>query len=132
MTRRGTSMVECTLALAITAVAMALFAQILVAAAAQRRIAEQRRIALTEVANRLEQASLLAWDEITQERLEQLPLSAAAEILPEAELAAIVSDEPGTPRGRRIRIELSWTNAAGQRQPPVSLTYWRFGKEDAP
>ena len=132
MKRRGITIVECTLALAITAVAAALFAQILVATAAQRRVAEQRRIALAEVANALEQTSLLAWDEITPQRLEQLPLSSAAEILPQAELAAIVSDEPGPPRGRRIRIELSWTNAAGVRQPPMALARWRFAEEEAP
>ena len=132
MKKRGLTIVECTLALAITAAATALFAQILVAASAQRRVAEQRRIALVEVANALEKTSLLTWDEITHERLEQLPLSAAAAILPEAELAAIVSDEPGPPRGRRIRLELSWTNAAGERQPPVALVRWRFAKEESP
>ncbi|HUE73290.1 MAG TPA: type II secretion system protein [Pirellulaceae bacterium] len=132
MNRRGFSLTESVLALAVVSAATVLLAQILFAAANQQRVHEQRRVALAEVANRLEQASIVPWTELSKERLEPSSLSPAAQaVLPGAKLTATVSDESGELRSRRIRIELSWTNAAGERLPPVTLACWRFPDEVA-
>ena len=133
MKRRGFSITESLLALAVAGAATVLMAQLLTALGNQRRACEQRRVALSEVANRLEQAALVPWDELTQQRLEQTPLPpATSECLPSAMLTASVTEESGAPAGRRIVIELSWVNRAGERLPGVSLAAWRFADEVQP
>lgn len=127
MKRRGLTITESLLALATAGAATALLAQFLVAAASQRRHDEQRRLALSEVANRLEHSSLLSWNELTSARLEQAPLSEAAQgALPSAKLTAQITDESGEIRSRRIRIELTWNDPAGRPVDPVALSRWRF------
>lgn len=133
MRRRGVSIAECVLALTVVMGAAILLAQFLTAAAAHRRADEQRRLALAEVANRMEQAAVLPWEELTADRLERLPLSSAAASLPAATLTVQVTDEPGGVAARRVRIELSYVNAAGVRVDPLSLVSWRFrAREDLP
>jgi hypothetical protein len=132
MKRRGITVTECLLALTVVVAAVALLAQFLSLAASQRRGDEQCRLALAEVANRLEQASILRWDELTGERLEKGPLPAPVQLaLRDAKLTAQVTDEPGPARCRRIRVALSWTNAAGIPREPVVLVGWRFRDQEA-
>lgn len=133
MKRRGFSLTETMLALAVAGAATVLMAQLLITVANQRRVQQQRQVALSEIANRLEQAATLSWDELTQERLEQTPLPPIVQgVLPEAKLTAAVTEDSGEPRSRRILIELSWTNRAGERLPPVGLSAWRFSPEGQP
>jgi hypothetical protein len=56
---------EYVLALGVIMVAAVLLTQLLATAAHQRRLGEQRRLALEEVSNRLERAVLLPWDQLT-------------------------------------------------------------------
>jgi hypothetical protein len=127
MMRKGVTLTESLVALATAGAAAMLLAQFLFVAAKQRRADEQRRLALTEVANRLEQAAVLPWDDLTSQRLEQAPLSEAARAaLPSARLTAQITDETAEVPCRRIRVEVSWADTAGRPVTPVGISSWRF------
>lgn len=133
-TRRAISVLEMTLALMVLTVVVASLAQLLTTAAAHRRVSEQRRLAAQEVANQAERIALLTWDEAAADRLAALaPSDALLAAIPAAKLQATASDDAGPPASKRIRIEVHWTDAAGQPVEPVGLTVWKYArKEDAP
>jgi type II secretory pathway pseudopilin PulG len=97
---RGATLLECVVALGVLSVAFAVGAQALGWSAAQRRLGEQRHVALQEAANCLERVRQLKWDELTKERLAEIELSLeAAELLTSSELAIHPEAAGGDPRG---------------------------------
>jgi hypothetical protein len=125
--RHGVTLFELTIAILIVAAAMGSMVQLLAMTAVQRRNLEHRRLALQEVANQAERAALLPWDETAPDRLTAWQPSADLQrVLPAAACTAEVTDEPGPPTSRRIRLLVSWPNAAGQMVDPVALTIWKF------
>jgi hypothetical protein len=131
--RPGVTLFELMVALFILTTAMAAIVQLTAVTAGQRRTIEQRRIALQEVANRAERIALLPWEKTAPEKLTTWQSSAdLTAALPQATCTAEVSDEPGMPRARRIRLLVSWPNAAGQLVDPVAVTIWKFAEEGQP
>jgi hypothetical protein len=127
------TLVEVTVSLMVLGVALAALLQLLSLAGRQRRGLEERRIALQEVANQAERIALLPWSETAPGKLTSWqPSAELLEVLPAAQCAIAVSPEDGAPEGHRIRLEIGWTNAAGQPVEPVELTIWRFRPEAAP
>ena len=125
-TCRGFTLLEVTLSLAVLLSASVLLTQFLVASSQQRRVAHQRRLALQEVANRMERVLAVKYDDVTAAAIEKEELSAQAmEQLPAAKLTASVTDEAGPPAGKRVRLEISWEQV-GDRVKPVGLTVWRY------
>jgi hypothetical protein len=113
--------------------AMAALLQLMALAAQQRRGMNERRLALLEVANQAERIALLSWDETAPEKLTGWqPSDDLRVVLPAAQCRLAVTEEPGTPRGRRIRLEVGWTNSVQQPVEPVTLTVWRFAEEARP
>ena len=103
-----------------------LLTQFLVASAHQRKLADQRRLALEELSNRLEQVLAAKWDDVNVAAIERQELSGLVkEGLPAAKLTANVTDESGTAEGKRIRLEISWEQH-GQRVTPLELTGWKY------
>jgi Tfp pilus assembly protein PilV len=131
--RHGLSVLEVTLALLVLTVAIGGLAQLLATAAAHRRTSDQRRLALQEVANQAERIALWSYDELTAEKLGGLAkgddLAAA---LPAATFQATLTDEAGPPASKRVRLEVHWTDAAGNAQQPVGLTIWKHRPEVQP
>jgi hypothetical protein len=85
------------------------------------------------VANQAERIALLPWDETAADKLTTWqPSTDLATALPRATCAAEVTDEPGTPRARRIRLLVTWPNAAGQIVEPATVTIWKFSAEGSP
>ncbi len=136
--RGGTSLLEISLALTMLLAASVLLAQFLAAAAVQRRAGEERRLALQEVSNRMEQAMALPWEGVTADALRNSELGAdTKQALGEPQWQVTITDEPAGPEtarvtSRRIRLELSWVNQAGMRGEPVTLSAWRFHQEATP
>lgn len=127
----GFTVLEVTLAMTVLLAASVLLSQFLIAAKLQRRVGDQRRLALEELSNRMERVLAAKWEDVTVDIVEKQPLSPLAkETLPAAELKAIVSDEPGPPVGKKIRLEISWEQGEG-RISPISLTAWRFREQGA-
>jgi len=106
---------------------LVVLAQFLGAVAQQRRVAARRLLAVEEAANAMEQAAALAYAELTPARMQTIQLSQQAQqSLPQAKLTVVVTDEPGPPAGKRIAVELSWQNRAGQTGKPGRVTAWRY------
>jgi prepilin-type N-terminal cleavage/methylation domain-containing protein len=131
--RRGMTLIEMTVALVILGVAMVALLQLVAASARQRRTAEQRRIALQEVANQAERLALASWDEIAPGELTTWqPSAELTAVTPQALCRAEVSEDEGPPPARRIRLEVTWQNSAGLEVEPVELTIWKFRPEAQP
>jgi Tfp pilus assembly protein PilV len=120
-------LVEAVVALVVLLAAMVVMTQLVGLAAQQRRLTEQRRVALQEVANQAERLSLAAWDEIAPGKLKGWqPSAELLAVAPEPTCRVSVSDEAGQPPARRICLSVSWTDSAGRELAPVELTIWRL------
>ena len=99
-------------------------------AAQSRRAAEVRQLALLEAGNLMERFARGAWDEITPGAAEALEISPELRRrVPQAQLAATVEPDAGTPSAKRVQIEIRWPDAAGRPASPVRLVAWVYALE---
>jgi prepilin-type N-terminal cleavage/methylation domain-containing protein len=123
--RRGFTLVELSLTLAILAVAMSVTVQVLGGIAAQRRAIERRQYAAQEAANVLERFAARPFDGLTPEAARSVSLSDdARQALPGAELTVIVDDKAASPDSKRVAVRLRWRQRSGEWETPVRLTTW--------
>jgi type II secretory pathway component PulJ len=128
---QGFTILEVTLAMTVLLSAMILLSQFLIASGQQRRVGDQRRLALEELSNRMERVLAAGWEDLNEAAIEKQPLSLLVlETLPDAKLTARVTDEAGSPEGKQIRLEISWEQGEG-RITPLGLTAWRFHPQEA-
>jgi hypothetical protein len=126
-TRRGTTLLECVIALGVLAAALTLGAQVLAWSAAQRRLGDQRHVALQEAANCLERVRQMPWEELTAERLATLDLSSEArQRLTSAELHVAPEEIAGQPSAKRVEVEIQWLTRHGETPLRVALVTWRY------
>jgi type II secretory pathway pseudopilin PulG len=126
-TRRGSLLVEVGVAMVILTVALVAIAQTLGMVALQRRESERRLLAMQAAANLMEQIAAQPFGQITTERVAALKLpDELQQALPDARLDIDVTPTADEPAGKRIRIDLAWTNRAGQQDAPVRLVAWKF------
>lgn len=124
--KNGFTVLEVSLALSILLAASVLLTQFLIASSQQRKLADQRRLALEEISNRLERVLAAKSDEVNADAIERQEFTPEVqEILPAAKLTASVADEPGPAGGKRVRLEISWEQN-GQRVTPLGLTAWKY------
>ena len=129
--RGGFTVIEVCLALAVLLAASILLTQFLVASSQQRKLADQRRLALEELFNRLERVMVAKWDDVTAAEIEKQEFSRLVEqSLPAAKLTASVTDEAEPIGGKRIRLEISWEQY-GERVKPIALTGWKYRAPEA-
>jgi type II secretory pathway pseudopilin PulG len=122
---RGFTVLEVSLALAILLGAAILLTQFLVASTRQQKLADQRRLALEELSNRLERMKAAKGSEVTAAKLEAGELSAASKArLPGAKLKADIVDEPGPAGGKQVRLTITWEESGGRTS--LELTGWRY------
>jgi prepilin-type N-terminal cleavage/methylation domain-containing protein len=125
--RRGFNLMEMLVATVVMTALLVVLAQFLAAVTQQRRMAARRLLAVEEAANAMEQVAALTPGELTPENLQNVRLSAQGRrSLPQARLTVFVTDEPGPPSGKRIAVELTWQNRAGQTGQPIRLTAWKY------
>ena len=123
--RRGALLIECLIALGIMLAAAVMISQILMTANRQRQVAEQRRLALQEIANLLERGGEFDWAGLTVDQWQAAPLSLAVqEQLPQPQLRAEIGTEAGPLEFKRVRLELTWLNPAGERARGVAASRW--------
>jgi len=127
MTRRGMTMLELLLAGVLLGVLMTVCLQMLSAAAAQRRAADDRQTAVREAANLMERLSTVSFDALTPEGVGQVQLSdVARRALPGGELEVQLSSPPEQPGAKRIVVLLRWQDRTGRFVRPVRLVAWRY------
>ena len=96
----------------------------------ERREADRRLEALTEVENLMDRLTAQEWKRITPEAAADLKISdSAARQLPGAELDCRVDLSDTAPGAKRVHIELTWLNRYGGRVAPVRLTTWVYLKQ---
>jgi Tfp pilus assembly protein PilV len=128
-------LIECTVALVILGAAVLTAAQMTVAVTGQQRAATQRQLARQEAANLMERLFALPDQQLAEWKPDggELALSEAArQWLPGVTVAVTVSDQDDLPNGKRIAIEIRWTNEADRAARPVRLVAWRYPGETQP
>lgn len=124
--KRGFTLVELTLAVTLAAVFCAILAPILIGITHQRRAIVQEQLALTHLANVLEDLTLCPpdeWDAHLAKHLESMPETVRQQ-LPQARLEIFRTDEPGPIPASRITCQIRWQNRQGQTTKPLTLTGW--------
>jgi hypothetical protein len=120
-------LVELAVAGALVGALLVVCLQLLSAALAQRRVADQRQCALLELGNIMEQVAARPWAELTTiaQSQENLPAWATSR-LPGSELKIEVAPSADDPNAKRITASLRWQDRSGQLVAPMMLTTWRY------
>lgn len=127
----GMAVVEAIVGLVISLAVLATIAHLLALAAGQRRVTEQRAVAVLEAGNLMEQIMARPWTELVTEKLGQMALSESCrQRLPDARLRVEGTAEGEPASARQIRIQIDWQDRAGQRVRPVQLVAWRYAAEE--
>jgi hypothetical protein len=120
-------MIELAVAGALVGTLLVVGLQLIAAATAQHRAADQRQCALLELGNIMEQITARPWAELTTAALSKEKLSpSVGSQLPGAELKIEVSTSAADPDAKRIAVALRWQDRSGQFVAPVTLTTWRY------
>ncbi len=89
-----------------------------------RRIADQRRVALIELSNLLEQVASWPREKVTVDDIQKLSLSETTKAaLPDATLTSKATAETAPAGLMKIELALKWSQP-GANAPPVRLTGW--------
>ncbi len=128
--RRGSMLIEVTMATVILIVIMSVALKVLGVAAHERVAVERRQRAVLEVANVMERLAADPFDEVTPERAQRMTLSDAARHgLPGCELKVDLSPSETAAKGgaaKRITVQLRWRDRSGEWAGPVRLTSWIY------
>jgi len=131
--RRGLSLFELTVALFVLTAAMTAIVQLMAMAAKQRRMIEQRRVALTEVANQAERITLLPFSELQPGEAHEWELSAESKTsLPYATATMEIQDQQAPVPARQIRLLVRSPDAVGQMVELADLTVWKYAPGGEP
>ncbi len=125
--RRGFTIFEMMAATAVLGVVVTTSALLVQWSASLHRVAIKKRCALEAATTLLDRINARPWSSMTSQSVRDLQLPAETKrFLGDPELAVAVTDQAGPPRGKKISIEISWTERAGQRPQQVKLTSWVF------
>lgn len=131
--RRGVTLLELIVALFVLTTAMTAIVQLLAVSARQRRLLEERRVALAEIANQAERIALLPWNELKANDSPAWDLSLESrKALPRATTAMEIVAEEVPVESRRIRLLVRSVDASGQPIELADLTIWKFATGGAP
>ena len=131
MNRRGAMLLETIVAGIVLGMLLTVSLQLLSAASAQRRAADQRRCAIRELDNIMERVTARPWTELTDALAKQEKLSSAAvQELPDAELKLEIVAEAKESNAKRITASLRWRDRADNFIVPLQLTTWRYKTEN--
>jgi hypothetical protein len=133
--RIGSTILECTVALALLAAGSVLVAQVLAVCASHRATSQLTVAAQLEAANLAERVALLPYEKLNDSTLQSWQLSQELlELIPPAKLKVnVVEPSVDALPQRCVAIKIEWP-AADETPTGVSLTTWRFPspKESAP
>jgi Tfp pilus assembly protein PilV len=125
--RRGSLLVEVSMATVVLMIIMTVAIKILGFAAHERGASDRRQRAVLEAANVMERITANSFDEVTSESVRRTALpKSVLEALPGSELALDVTtiDRAADRTAKRITVRLRWRDRGGQWEAPVRLTSW--------
>lgn len=120
--RRGFTLGEVVIALAVLATAGSLVAAALTQLLADRSRLDARLEAVEAAANALEEARARPWDGLTPEWAAARSAPPVLARWPGSKLMVKVEPEPGRPRVRRVTAEVTWDRGESEPWKPVTLT----------
>lgn len=133
--RRGTMLLETTVAAVLIGTALVLVARLVGGLAEANDAVERRQWAMHEARNTLERLAAQPWDRLsepaTAEDWSQRASERAADALPGGVVAvaidpAVDSDGDDPPDGLRLAVEVRWNGAAGTAARPLRLVTWVY------
>jgi prepilin-type N-terminal cleavage/methylation domain-containing protein len=124
--RRGMTLLELVVASGLLGTVLVVCLQLLGAIAEQRRVVDQRQLALLEVQNAMERLVARPWSDLTPKTTAGQLSPAVRSRLPAAELKVDVTTPPAEPSAKRIAVSLRWHDKSGQFAKPVSIVTWRW------
>ncbi len=124
--RRGFTILELAVAIALLAALMTTCVQMLRLVSRQQQAAERRAVALQTVQAVAELVGNIPWDELTPAALNQIAIPDRVKpYLPNGKLNIAMAEE-ADPVARRVSIELSSSGTAEQPAGTTRLTTWVF------
>jgi Tfp pilus assembly protein PilE len=124
--RVGVTFVELIAAVAVMAVLFAAAVQMLAVAARQRRACERQRVALELASNLMERATILPYDQISKERLEQLAADLEPKVAGTSWRIDVYETNEEHLLGKRVSLQLIWDPGTVRRSPEIRLVAWRY------
>ena len=129
--RCGASLIELTVAAMVMGTVFALLGPMLTSIREERRLAGERQLGVSELANCAERLALRPWSEVTTAGLANLELTeAASRTLSDPQLSVTVVEE-SEPPARRVTLEVTWRDRGERRVQPLRLVVWRYPVEEA-
>ena len=130
--RNGFTIIEIAVAIMLMTVLLVAVAQTMAVVAQQRRARQYRIVATHEASNLMELVMANSYDQLTQESVESMELSAPTDAaLPAASLNAQLFPIDTVPRSKRVTIEVAWTSAGGEKTKPIRVVAWKYDLEGA-
>ena len=127
--RAGVSMVELMVSCLLIGCVAGMVVPTVSWTAVERRAAHKRQAACEEVANLMDRLTRHEWDDVTEQRAQELGLAEEIERqLPDAQLSATVDTDQDA---KRVQLSLSWVNRGGRTVAPVRLTTWIYREPTA-
>ena len=121
--RPGFTLTECMIALAVLAACSVMVGELAIWMLAQRTRIEARSEAEQLLANVLEQARALPWDELTPAWAADRKLpQGVLERWPTTKLVVRIEAEPNHPRMKRVTVEVQLEHAKAVKAAPLSMT----------
>ncbi|ADB16815.1 hypothetical protein Psta_2141 [Pirellula staleyi DSM 6068] len=124
--RRGTTISEAVIALALISVAMVGVAQLIFVARQTQTVGLAQRASLSELASLAEHCRVLAPEEVSSATIEKLPMSAQFAQLRQAKTHAVVTKVDGSPAATLIQLSLSYIDHTGSSHVVGPISIWRF------
>lgn len=128
-TRRGLTLLEMLISGLLISTAIAMTLPTLKLIHSQDRAADQHQEAIAAVQNIMDDLMARDWEDLKSTTAESVTLPEALQQQlrdPELRVAIDAEDREDQPPARRIHVELSWQDLAGQRLPAVELVAWRY------
>jgi prepilin-type N-terminal cleavage/methylation domain-containing protein len=127
LARRGLSMAEVLVAVAVASVVMVCGMQLMFVAHRQGRTVDAQRVAWLEAGNLMEHVMARPWEDMHPDVLSSLALSdACRQALPDAILRVDALPDDTDPTALQITIEIQWRADASRPAVPVRLVAWRY------
>lgn len=125
--KNGFTITEVAVATVLISGLLVLVAQTMAVVAQQRRASQYRIVATEEAANLMELVMANSYDQLTQESVESMELSAPTDAaLPAASLNVELFPIDTVPRSKRVAIEVAWTSAGGEKTKPIRVVAWKY------
>jgi len=125
--RRGSMLLELTVAMIILGVLATLCVKWVAATSGQQRQMHWRQAALVEASNVMERLAAQKWEELSPERAAKISLSDdARQTLPDGSLAVQVSQPADDPKAKQIAVTVRWRQQTSTPDTQVRLIARRF------